>query len=119
MDGTAKRRGKGIGPERALTVMEVAVPLFSSRLNDYRILQMTIEHDLHQFISSQVVPDGTVTETEPLISSGKVDSLGLLQILGFIEQSYGVTLLASGSPKDFENIQTLANAIRRAQDNSR
>ena len=76
---------------------------------------MSIESDLTEFISRDVVPEGGVSETEPLISSGKVDSLGLLQILGFIEQQYGVTLLTSGSPKDFESVHSLANAIRKAR----
>lgn len=77
-----------------------------------------IETDLQKFISTEVVPEGGVTEAEALISSGKVDSLGLLQILGYIEQNYGVTLLTSGSPKDFESIQSLASAIRKARTES-
>ena len=72
---------------------------------------MDIENDLRQFISSKVLREGAVGLDEPLISSGKVDSFGLLQILGFIEQKYGVTLLMSS---DFDNIQTLAGAIRKA-----
>jgi len=75
---------------------------------------MTIEADLQRFVSTEVVLEGGVATDEPLISSGKVDSLGLLQILGYIEQTYGVTLLTSSSPKDFENIETLASAIRKA-----
>ena len=76
---------------------------------------MTIESDLQRFISIEVVAEGQVTNSEALISSGKVDSLGLLQILGYIEQNYGVTLLASGTPEDFESIQTLATAVRKAR----
>jgi acyl carrier protein len=79
---------------------------------------VSIESDLTEFISRDVVPEGGVTETEQLISSGKVDSLGLLQILGYIEQTYGVTLLTSGSPKDFESVQNLAGAIRKARGES-
>jgi acyl carrier protein len=76
---------------------------------------MNIEADLQRFIASEVVLEGGVSAGEPLISSGKVDSLGLLQILGYIEQNYGVTLLASGTPRDFESVQALANAIRNAR----
>jgi acyl carrier protein len=76
---------------------------------------LSIENELTEFISRNVVPEGGVTESEALISSGKVDSLGLLQILGFIEEKYGVTLLTSGSPKDFESVQSLAGAIRKAR----
>ncbi|HVO61635.1 MAG TPA: acyl carrier protein [Terriglobales bacterium] len=75
---------------------------------------MSIEADLQRFVSTEVVLEGGVATDEPLISSGKVDSLGLLQILGYIEQTYGVTLLTSSSPKDFESIETLASAIRKA-----
>jgi acyl carrier protein len=76
---------------------------------------LSIENELTEFISRNVVPEGGVTESEALISSWKVDSLGLLQILGFIEEKYGVTLLTSGSPKDFESVQSLAGAIRKAR----
>jgi acyl carrier protein len=76
---------------------------------------MSIESDLQRFISTEVVVEGEVTEGEALISSGKVDSLGLLQILGYIEKNYGVTLLTSGNPKDFESVRTLAAAIRTAK----
>lgn len=79
---------------------------------------VSIESDLTEFICRDVVPEGGVSESEHLISSGKVDSLGLLQILGFIEQQYGVTLLTSGSPKDFESVQSLAAAIRKARGES-
>jgi acyl carrier protein len=75
---------------------------------------MSIENDLQRFVSTEVVLEGGVDINEPLISSGKVDSLGLLQILGYIEQTYGVTLLTSSSPKDFETVETLASAIRKA-----
>lgn len=75
---------------------------------------MNIETDLQRFISTEVLLEGGISMNEPLISSGKVDSLGLLQILGYIEQTYGVTLLTASSPKDFENIEALAEAIRKA-----
>jgi acyl carrier protein len=76
---------------------------------------MNIEGDLQHFIATEVVLDGAVSEKESLISSGRVDSLGLLQILGYIEQKYGVTLLTSGNPKDFESVETLAAAIRKVK----
>lgn len=75
---------------------------------------MNIETDLQRFIATEVLLEGGISMNEPLISSGKVDSLGLLQILGYIEQTYGVTLLTSSSPKDFESIEALAEAIRKA-----
>jgi len=79
---------------------------------------MSLEIELQQFIATEVIPDGSeigVTFDEPLISSGRVDSLGLLDILGFIQQRYNVDLLSVAGPKDFESITLLAQAITRAQ----
>jgi acyl carrier protein len=75
---------------------------------------MSIENDLLYFISAEVAQDGVAVD-EPLISSGKVDSMGLIQILGHIDQHYGVMLLASADPNDFESVASLAAAVRRGR----
>jgi acyl carrier protein len=79
---------------------------------------MSIETDLQEFIAAEVVADaaaGGVHVDEPLIRSGRVDSMGLLQILGFIQQHYGVDLASTGGPSDFETVTSLASAIRRSR----
>ncbi len=78
---------------------------------------MSIESELQQFIAAEVVADGDngVQIDEPLIRSGRVDSMGLLQVLGFIEERYGVYLTEIGSPTDFETVTALASAIRRSR----
>jgi acyl carrier protein len=73
-----------------------------------------IENELLTFIAREVVQEG-VGRDESLISSGKVDSLGLIQILGFIEETYGMSLLSSAEPKDFESVASLAAAVSRAR----
>lgn len=79
---------------------------------------MSIEKEIHRFISTEVVPGGTRKDLgldHPLVSSGDVDSMGLLQILGFIDQQYGVDLMSSGNPKDFDSVLALAAAVRRVR----
>jgi acyl carrier protein len=78
---------------------------------------MSIESELQQFIAAEVVADGEtgVALDEPLIRSGRVDSMGLLQVLGYIEEHYGVYLAETGSPTDFESVATLAAAVRRSR----
>jgi acyl carrier protein len=78
---------------------------------------MSIEADLQSFIASEVVVDAgkEVGLEEPLIRTGRIDSMGLLQILGFIQQRYGVDLAATGGPSDFETVTSLARAIRRSR----
>jgi acyl carrier protein len=85
-------------------------------MDDGRI-RMSIEAELHQFIAAEVVADGEagVGIDEPLIRSGRLDSMGLLQVLGFIEQRYGVYLTETGTPNDFETVAALAAAVRRSR----
>lgn len=77
---------------------------------------MNIEADIKQFITSELLSDiqpSDLGDEQALISSGRVDSMGLLQILGFIQQRFGVDLMAMGNPQDFDTIAALAAAVRR------
>lgn len=78
---------------------------------------MTIASELLQFISTQVTLC-EVAADEPLISTGKVDSMGLLQILSHIDETYGVSLLSDGTPTDFETVNAFAAAVERARQSS-
>jgi acyl carrier protein len=79
---------------------------------------MTIEEEIKAYVSSELLRESgssRITEEDALISSGRVDSMGLLQILGFIQQRFGIDLMAVGNPEDFDTIQGLAGAVRRNQ----
>jgi len=73
-----------------------------------------IESELQQFIREEIGASRNlvVNEDEPLFSSGRVDSIGLLQVLDFIDRSYGVNLLVDGEPSQFDTIRGLAAAVR-------
>ena len=77
---------------------------------------MSIESELQEYIATNILrtdsPDAVRTD-ENLTATGKIDSMSLLQILGFIQEKYLVDLLAGGNPKDYESIQALASAVRR------
>jgi acyl carrier protein len=72
---------------------------------------LTIEGELRRFISDKIVQD-VVSDDEPLISTGKFDSMDMILILDFIDESYG-TVAGLAIPEDFESVKTLAVAIRR------
>lgn len=79
---------------------------------------MAIEVELQGYIMEEIVPStggGAIAADEPLLDSGRVDSMGLLNILGFVQEKFGVDLLANGGPSDFESISAIAAAIRRAR----
>jgi acyl carrier protein len=81
---------------------------------------MSIESDIKQFIESELLSDdqsSQLADDEPLISSGRIDSMGLLQVLGFIQQRFGVDLMSVGNPQDFDTVSALAAAVRRNKGN--
>ncbi len=69
---------------------------------------------LRQFVQSEVMRDNEAVELqEPLFETGRVDSLGLLQIVEHIGREFGVDLLQRGRPADLRTLATLAKAILR------
>jgi acyl carrier protein len=79
-----------------------------------------IEEALLGFIGREVAsaPEG-ITIEEHLIETGRVDSLGLLQILSFVDAGWHVDLMAVGDPADLRSIAALAAAIRRERARTR
>lgn len=76
-----------------------------------------IEEELRAFIGSmgRTRTNRVVQVDEPLISSGQMDSLALVQVMTFVEERFGVNLLASGSPSEFDTVAGLAGVIRRTR----
>ncbi len=73
-----------------------------------------VERTLIDFVERNVVVDGAqVGREERLVESGRVDSIGLLQILGFVTERFEVDLLVRGSPRDLLSVAALAAAVRR------
>lgn len=73
-----------------------------------------VERTLIDFVERNVVVDGAqVSREEHLVETGRVDSVGLLQLLGFVAERYEVDLLVLGSPRDMQSVAALAAAVRR------
>ncbi|MBK8232526.1 MAG: hypothetical protein IT349_14985 [Candidatus Eisenbacteria bacterium] len=75
-----------------------------------------IENELRQFILENLLEgsgQAEVADDEALVATGRIDSLGLIKLIGHIQQQYRVDLMASGGPDDFESISSMAAAIRR------
>lgn len=56
---------------------------------------MPLKDDLVRFIQQTLVADGggeAITESTPLIDRGIIDSMGLLQIVMFVEEQTGVRI---------------------------
>jgi acyl carrier protein len=56
-----------------------------------------------------------VADDEPLISSGSIDSLSILKLIGALEQRLSVSIpLANLQPDDFETIEWIVDTVDRA-----
>jgi len=79
------------------------------------VTQDDVERELRTFVEERLL-EGRPAELgreEPLIASGRIDSMGLMQLLGHIQQRWQVDLLALGGPDDFVSLRTLADAVCR------
>jgi acyl carrier protein len=75
-----------------------------------------IEAEIQAFIVTEIFGSNNVKipeYNENLVGSGMLDSLTLLQTLGFIQNRFSVDLLTLASPEDYNSIQNMADAIRR------
>ena len=79
---------------------------------------MSMEQELQRFINEEILLDssrGIKDVDEPLITSGRVDSLGLLRIAQFVQDNYGVDVLSIAGPADLETLRAIVAIIRENQ----
>lgn len=77
---------------------------------------MNIEDEIKQYITAELFRGqraADLSDDDKLVSSGRVDSMALLQILSFVQQRFGVDLMSVGDPHDFDSVKGLAAAVRR------
>ncbi|OGS04639.1 MAG: acyl carrier protein [Elusimicrobia bacterium RIFCSPLOWO2_12_FULL_59_9] len=71
-----------------------------------------IREEIRQYILSQFLPgerSANLQDDTPLLTSGIVDSLGMLRMIGFIEQRFVIEVDAHDATVDnFERIQDIA-----------
>jgi acyl carrier protein len=75
-----------------------------------------IRNEVREFVASQYLPDAsaeTVTDTMPLITSGIIDSIGMLGLVDFIESSYAIEFM----PREIDvhaldTVERIASLIR-------
>ncbi len=79
----------------------------------------SIESILERFIREQFLyerPDEALTPNQHLIEEGIVDSVGILQLVGFIERTFGITVRPEDLVLDnFQSLNSMAALIRRNQ----
>jgi len=59
-------------------------------------------------------PSEPIDENDNLLSSGALDSMGLLQLVAFIEDKWGVSISSDEfHPDNFQSLRAIANLIEK------
>jgi acyl carrier protein len=72
---------------------------------------------IKEFIITEVNPDlklQSLADDEPLIESGIVDSLGVLKIMSFLDETFGVDLSSDEIRlENFRDVRTICDLVSR------
>ncbi len=80
---------------------------------------MEVANTLRHFIATELMyaeDENALGLDEPLLGSGIVDSLGIMRLVSFIEERFGVTVPEEDLiPEHFQTVQHLAALVQRLQ----
>jgi acyl carrier protein len=78
---------------------------------------MSVSNDIEQFILDELTQGRGITEIDPdenLLSKGIVDSHGVMELVGFLEQRYGIAVGDEDlTPENFESVQRIEAFVER------
>ena len=78
---------------------------------------MSVSADIEQFILTELTQGRGITSIaadENLLSKGIVDSHGVMELVGFLEDRYGIAVGDEDlSPENFESVQSIAAFVER------
>ena len=79
---------------------------------------MEVEQKLKHFIAAELMyaEDDDLSSDEPLLGSGIVDSLGIMRLVSYIEEEFGVVVPEEELvPDHFQTVSRLAAFVQRLQ----
>ena len=77
---------------------------------------MTTNDKLREHFRRESSNDQTLTDNEPLLTSGFLDSIAIVKLLTYIEQEFDVEISdADFDPDNFETIDTIVTLIERVR----
>jgi acyl carrier protein len=78
---------------------------------------MSVSNDIEQFILDELTQGRGITEIdqdENLLSKGIVDSHGVMELVGFLEQRYGISVGDEDlTPENFESVNRIEAFVER------
>ena len=82
---------------------------------------MDVHGAIRDFIQNELQrPLGGVANGDSLLEAGVLDSVGVLQVVSFVEQQFGITVSEDEMmPDNFESIDAIAAFVQRRQSPTR
>lgn len=82
---------------------------------------MNLEQAVKDFLRNELgKAEANVGREESLLESGTIDSVGVLQLVSFIEKTYGIKVEDDDlMPENFDTIAAIASFIERRQAGAR
>jgi acyl carrier protein len=78
---------------------------------------MSVSADVEQFILSELTQGRGITSIDPnenLLSKGIIDSHGVMELVGFLEERFGITVADEDlSPENFESVASIDAFVAR------
>jgi acyl carrier protein len=68
---------------------------------------------IRDYLATEVLEDSSaLTDETPLLKSELIDSMGVLTLVGFLEDEYGITIAADDiSAENFESLLTITRLV--------
>ena len=77
----------------------------------------TIEQEIREFVISNFLfgaDDGTLTSDESFLENGIIDSTGVLELVGFLEQTYGIKVKDQELvPDNLDSLRKVSSFVQR------
>ena len=82
---------------------------------------MSVEAAVRQFLKNELGKDAqAVAREESLLESGTIDSVGVMQLVAFLEKTYGITVEDDDlMPDNFDTIAAISAFVERRQAGAR
>ena len=81
---------------------------------------MSVTADVEQFILSELSQGRGITAVDPddnLLAKGIVDSHGVMELVAFLEERYGISVRDEDlTPENFESVARIEEFVARKQD---
>lgn len=76
---------------------------------------MSVKNDIEKYLLTELVMDTNKTSLEPdedLLNQGIIDSMGILQLVAFIEEKFGVSVADEDIvPENFRSLNCLVEFV--------